>query len=106
MEAGSERSEHQGPVTYSIPAWRNDKRGMGLERATRKSFLFRQSAQGGNPERLLLDSRRPDLTGEQRDELFVFLDESVSGGLRFAIFGRLRGFELLKPEFPLPVRGF
>jgi hypothetical protein len=46
------------------------------------------------------------LTGKQRDELFVFLDESVSGGLRLAIFGRMRRFELLKPEFPLSVRGF
>jgi hypothetical protein len=64
------------------------------------------SAGRKSPERLLLDSRRSDLTGKQRDELFVFLDESVSGGLRLAIFGRMRGFELLKPEFPLSVRGF
>jgi hypothetical protein len=55
---------------------------------------------------VLVDSRRSDLTGQQRNELFVFLNESVSGGLCLAIFGRMRGFELLKPEFPLPVRGF
>jgi hypothetical protein len=64
------------------------------------------SARRTTPERLLLDSRRSDLTGKQRDELFVFLYEFVSGGLRLAIFGRMRGFQLLKPEFPLSVRGF